>query len=226
MSTATQLEALPLEQLIDSALATGRACLTCSFQAEDMAILHLVRQRQPDIPVLFLETGYHFPETYEYRDRMTREWNLNLINLQAATTLQEHESQFGILYQTEPTKCCGLRKVGPLLNGLELYDVWFTGLRREQSETRANLRFAEPQKLPSGREILKVNALADWNWPQVWAYCRDNNIPFLPLYDQGYTSIGCAPCTQKPVDPNDLRSGRWTGKGKRECGIHTFSQEG
>ncbi|HLJ88256.1 MAG TPA: phosphoadenylyl-sulfate reductase [Candidatus Angelobacter sp.] len=212
--------------LIDQILkeAVGAACITCSFQAEDMVVLHLLRRHVPNIPVLFLETGYHFAETYSYRDRMTAAWNLNLINLSASISVAEQESKFGILNRTNPTQCCQLRKVEPLMAGLDKYDVWFTGLRREQSPSRKNLKKVEQHKLPSGRSLLKISALADWTWAQVSAYIAENDIELLPLYHLGYTSIGCEPCTTIPEDGNNARSGRWGGK-KLECGIHTFSQQ-
>jgi phosphoadenosine phosphosulfate reductase len=208
-------------QSIDQAL-TGKACYTCSFQLEDVVLLHYLLQRDPKIPVLFLETGYHFAETYAYRDQLTKDWNLNLHNLAATQSVADQEATFGILNQTEPAKCCQLRKVEPLFDGLENYDVWFTGLRREQSPTRAKLEIFETTKLKSGKEISKVSPLAHWTWKQVWQYARENNLPILELYDQGYTSIGCEPCTAKPASEDNLRSGRWGGK-KLECGIHTFN---
>ncbi|MHB1957835.1 MAG: phosphoadenylyl-sulfate reductase [Acidobacteriaceae bacterium] len=200
----------------------GKACLTNSFQIEDMAVLHLLRQIEPNIPVLFLDTGYHFKETYAYRDRMAREWGLNLVSLQARQSVADQESAFGILNRTDPTRCCGLRKVAPLMQGLEPYDIWFTGLRREQSPTRKNLRKLESHVLPTGKTLLKASPLADWDMKQVWSYISRNRIEYLSLYDQGYSSIGCEPCTSIPEDPNNPRSGRWSGR-KLECGIHTFT---
>jgi phosphoadenosine phosphosulfate reductase len=223
---ADVVENLPPEQALDAVLdarESTRVCLTSSFQAEDMAVLHMLRKRIPDVPVLFLDTGYHFPQTYEYRDRMTKDWSLRLLNVLPSRTVPEQESAFGILYQTDPTRCCQLRKVEPLLGALEPFDVWFTGLRREQSPTRKNLKMVEPHRLPSGKQLWKVSLLADWNWEQVWNYVNANGISHLPQYDEGYLSIGCQPCTALPVDPNNPRSGRWGGT-KLECGIHTFSK--
>ena len=200
----------------------ARACVTCSFQAECMVIVDLVVAQQPDIPVLFLETGYHFPETYAYRDQMTERFRLNLVNLSSKQTVAEQESQFGILYQSAPDRCCGMRKVEPLFRGLEDYGIWFTALRREQSPTRANLQTADHFKLPSGKQLLKVSPLAAWTNAEVWGYLKRRGIPMLPLYEQGYSSIGCAPCTTPPADPDNLRSGRWGGH-KLECGIHIAS---
>jgi phosphoadenosine phosphosulfate reductase len=203
----------------------GPACLTCSFQAEDMVVLDLARQYEPEIPVLFLETGYHFAATYAYRDRMAAEWNLNLVNLMPALGVPEQESRFGILHQSEPGRCCAMRKVEPLMSALENYSVWLTGLRREQSPTRANLAEVEAHRLPAGRLVRKVNPLAMWKWNEVWSYLAVHEIPHLPLYDEGYTSIGCEPCTVKPLDPGNLRSGRWNGQ-KLECGIHIATAGG
>ncbi len=220
------LESRTAEELVDSVLAldsNSRACITCSFQAEDIIVLNLLRNRAPQIPVLFLETGYHFAETYQFRDQLTREWNLNLINVSPKLSVAQQESQLGILYRDDPARCCQLRKVEPLFEALEPFDVWFTGLRREQSPTRKNLRKAEDHRLPSGKSILKVNPLADWTWANVWEYTGAHQLNYLPQYDQGYASIGCEPCTALPQDPNNPRSGRWAGK-KLECGIHTFSE--
>jgi phosphoadenosine phosphosulfate reductase len=194
-------------------------CLTCSFQAEDMVALHLVRELLPDVPVLFLETGYHFAEVYEYRDAMADRYRLNLVNVIPEHTVAEQESQFGLLYQTQPDQCCKFRKVGPLFKALQSYDVWFTGLRRVQSPTRANLQVFDTFPLPTGKKLSKVSLLADWSDKEVWDFAREQDIPLLPLYQAGYTSIGCEPCTALPADPGNARSGRWAGR-KLECGIH------
>ena len=223
----TEYEGLTADALVEQVVreaAGAPICLTSSFQTEDMVVLHLLRQHVPDVPVIFLETGYHFKELIAYRDRMTAEWGLNLVNALPATTLAEHEAQYGLLHIVQPTECCRIRKVEPLMRSLEPFDWWFTGLRREQSPTRANLKKVEDHRLPSGRAMKKVSILADWSWQRVEAYAREHNIPRLPLYDEGYTSIGCEPCTAKPEAGADPRSGRWGGK-KLECGIHTFSEK-
>ena len=194
-------------------------CVTSSFQAEDVVVLQMVRNLLPRIPVLFLETGYHFPETLAYRDRIAAEWDLNLVNVLPAHTVAEQESEFGILYQSAPDRCCGLRKVEPLFRSLAPYDTWVTGLRREQSKSRANLQSEESFTLPTGQVLAKLSPLAEWSTRDVWQFAEAQNIPLLPLYEKGYTSIGCAPCTSLPFDANDPRSGRWSGR-KLECGIH------
>jgi phosphoadenosine phosphosulfate reductase len=195
------------------------ACFTCSFQAEDMVVLHLVRDRQPAIPVLFLETGYHFDEVYRYRDEMTARLGLNLVNVQPRKTVEQQEAEFGKLYRSQPDQCCKLRKVGPLFAALENYHVWFTGLRRVQSSTRTNLQVHDSFTLPSGKAIDKISPLADWTDRDVWIFAKRIGVRLLPLYREGYTSIGCEPCTAKPSDAANPRSGRWAGQ-KLECGIH------
>ena len=195
------------------------ACITCSFQAEDVLLLHLTRELRPDIPVLFLDTGYHFAETYAYRDRIATEWSLNLINLLPARTVVEQEREHGLLHQTAPDRCCALRKVEPLFTALAKYKVWLTGLRREQARSRATLEEIADFTLPGGVTLRKLSPLADWTARDIWQICALFGIPLLPLYDLGYSSIGCEPCTSIPTDPGDPRSGRWTGR-KVECGIH------
>jgi phosphoadenosine phosphosulfate reductase len=201
----------------------GDVCVTNSFQAEDMIVLHIVRRALPDVPVIFLDTGYHFAEVYEYRDRMARTWSMNLINLLPELTVPEQEAQFGILNQIDPSRCCDLRKVKPLFAALDRFELWFTGLRREQAKSRAALQPVEDIALSKARTIRKISPLTEWTAKDVWDYARQNDIPLLPLYDKGYSSIGCEPCTSLPSDPNDPRSGRWGGR-KQECGIHLHSK--
>jgi phosphoadenosine phosphosulfate reductase len=220
------VEAFRAEQLVEEiAGASGGAgvCLTSSFQMEDMVVLHLLRRHLPDVPVVFLDTGYHFAEVIEYRDRIVREWQVNLVNALPLTSRAEQEESLGLLYVVQPTECCQRRKVEPLTRSLEAYRWWFTGLRREQSPTRALLKKVEDHRLPSGRVLKKVSPLADWTWERVETYACEHDIPRLSLYDEGYTSIGCEPCTARPAAGADPRSGRWGGR-KLECGIHTFSE--
>ncbi|MGA8029512.1 MAG: phosphoadenylyl-sulfate reductase [Bryobacteraceae bacterium] len=211
--------AAALDTISEALEGRSSSCITCSFQAEGMVLLQLVRELTPDIPVLFVDTGYHFADVYRYRDEMTAKYRLNLVNVRPSQTVAEQESQFGLLYQSQPDKCCKLRKVGPLFAALENYDVWFTGLRRAQSPTRANLQVFDRFPLPSGKTLLKVSPLADWSDEEVWSFAREHEIPLLPLYESGYTSIGCEPCTARPPDAANARSGRWGGR-KLECGIH------
>lgn len=198
-------------------------CLTCSFQAEGVLLARLASEIDPAIPILFLDTGYHFPETIDYRDRIAREWNLNLINIVPEKTVHEQEAEHGPLFRIAPDQCCRMRKVEPLFKALAGYRAWITGLRRDQSRSRAHISDRFLFTLPGGNQILKLAPLASWSTRDVWYACRMLSIPLLPLYEQGYTSIGCEPCTSLPLDPADPRSGRWAGR-KAECGIHVQIQ--
>lgn len=210
-----QVRAMLAREITDS----GDVCLTCSFQAEDVLLTRLALEFDADIPILFLDTGYHFQETYAYRDRIASEWRLNLINLLPEKTVAEQELEHGILYRSAPDQCCKLRKVEPLFKALAEYRVWLTGLRREQAKSRAALEEAALFTLPGGKQVLKLAPLAAWTTRDVWYACERLSIPLLPLYERGFSSIGCEPCTSLPLDPNDPRSGRWAGH-KVECGIH------
>jgi phosphoadenosine phosphosulfate reductase len=191
-------------------------CVTSSFQAESVVLLHMLRQYRRDIPVLFLDTVHHFDETYRYRDEIAAAWGLNLVTLRAA------EPAPG-LWRDSTQACCGRHKVEPLFAALKGHDTWFTGLRREQSASRAGLQEVEPFTIAGGRTLRKVSPLAGWSTADVWRYAKAHEIPLLPLYDRGYTSIGCEPCTSLPMDPSNARSGRWGGR-KLECGIHVQPQ--
>lgn len=201
-------------EIVASALsAAARPCITSSFQAECVVLTDMIRAVRPDIPVLFLDTFHHFPQTIAYRDEMTERYGLKLI------TLQAREPSIGLWERESTQACCARHKVEPLFSALEGYDTWFTALRRDQSPSRANLQENEPFKLPSGRTIRRVAPIAGWTARDVWAYAKEHGIPLLPLYELGYSSIGCEPCTTLPFDPDNPRSGRWQGQ-KLECGIH------
>jgi phosphoadenosine phosphosulfate reductase len=219
VETKLQHVAEQLQQAFAEAPGAEDVCLTCSFQAEDVLVLKLALDMRPALPVLFLDTGYHFAETYAYRDRIAHEWDVRLINLLPATTVADQEAQQGLLYQTAPDRCCAARKVEPLFRAVANYKVWITGLRREQAKTRAALEESALFTLPGGKQVLKLSPLAHFTTADVWHACEALKIPLLPLYARGYSSIGCEPCTSLPLDPNDARSGRWGGR-KVECGIH------
>jgi phosphoadenosine phosphosulfate reductase len=204
---------LDVMSVVDAELALAkRPCVTASFQADCVVLLHLLRQRVPDIPVLFIDTAHHFAETLAYRDALVADWQLNLVEVRHAAP------ELG-LWRTSTHACCALNKVGPLFAALENYDTWFTGLRREQAESRASLEPVSEFRLPTGTTLRKVSPLAEWTIRDVEAYARIHEIPLLSLYERGYTSIGCEPCTAVPTDPSNPRSGRWLGQ-KLECGIH------
>jgi len=189
-----------------------RPCVTASFQADGVVLLHMLRQFRPDIPVLFLDTVHHFAETIRYRDEIAAAWGLNLVTLRA-------EQPAPGLWRTSTQDCCGRHKVEPLFAALKNYDTWFTGLRRDQSASRAGLQEVESFAVDQATTLRKVSPLAEWSGEDVRRYAAEHDIPLLPLYDLGYTSIGCEPCTSLPLDASNLRSGRWRGE-KLECGIH------
>ena len=200
-------------ELVARVLADAAApCITSSFQAECVVLTDIVREVRPDIPVLFLDTFHHFPQTLEYRDMMTERYGLNLVILQAK------EPKVGLWQSESSTACCQRHKVEPLFSALAGYDTWLTALRRDQSASRANLQQVEPFNLP-GKTIQRIAPIAAWTAKDVWTYAKDHDIPLLPLYELGYSSIGCEPCTTVPFDPDNPRSGRWQGQ-KLECGIH------
>jgi len=211
LSESGALELVAAE--VESAAAP---CVTSSFQAECVVLVHMLQQVRPRIPVLFLDTVHHFPQTLAYRDEIASKWGLNLITLRAA------EPAPG-LWQQDLKACCGKHKVQPLFGALEHHDTWFTGLRRDQSPTRATLEPIDSFTLPTGKALRKISPLAHWSTKDVWTYAKTHQIPLLPLYELGYTSIGCEPCTSLPLDPSNDRSGRWGGQ-KLECGIHLEKQ--
>ena len=213
------VRALLARELAAYAPGANDASVTCSFQAEDVLLLHLVRELRRDVPVLFLDTGYHFAEVYAYRDRMAAAWGLTVTNLIPVRTVAEQEGEHGLLHQIAPDRCCAMRKVEPLFRAVAGYKVWLTGLRREQARSRAALEEVADFALPGGVVVRKLSPFADWSTKDVWQLAAHFGIPLLPLYEVGYSSIGCEPCTSIPTDPNDPRSGRWAGK-KVECGIH------
>lgn len=213
----------PYEVLQWACSTLDRLAVASSFQGSGLVILHMMKAIQPDVPILFLNTGFHFPETLEFRDRMCERWKLNLVELRGQHETRERQSQlYGDgLYRMNPDKCCRINKVEPLQRALEDYDGWISGVRRDQSPERAAARMVQTQLLPSGRAVAKIHPLAHWTQRDVDAYLSEHEIPTHPLLEQGYTSIGCAPCTS-PTSGTHERDGRWADSSKSECGIHTF----
>ena len=198
----------------------GRIAAVSSFGAESAVLLHLIASVDRSVPVLFLETGKHFPETLAYRDELARRLGLtNLINLTPDPVLLAAKDENGLRWSYDPDGCCDIRKVQPLARALAGFDASFTGRKGFQSATRAGLPWFEIDASdPAGR--LKVNPLADWSSQQIAEYFAATGLPQHPLVAQGYPSIGCSPCTSKVAPGEDARSGRWVGWEKTECGIH------
>ena len=194
-----------------------RLAVACSM-ASDTVVPALVSTHLKGVDVLFLETGYHFPETLQTRDEFARDWPVNVRTLLPELTVPEQDEKYGArLHDRDPGLCCGMRKVAPLDKALAGYEAWVTGLRREETPHRAN---AAPVEWDEHHQMVKINAIVDWTFDHVVEYAEQNLVVVNPLLSQGYPSIGCAPCTRKVAPGEDPRAGRWSGVGKTECGIH------
>jgi phosphoadenosine phosphosulfate reductase len=195
----------------------GKIALVSSFGTESAVLLHLVAQAAPATPIIFLDTLKLFPETLAYRDEL-----ITLLGLTDVRSIQPRAKRLetydpdGKLWETDPDQCCNIRKTNPLDDALEGFDAWITGRKRAQAATRAHLELVETGA--DGR--VTVNPLAHWSEADLAAYFEAYNLPHHPLEAEGYTSIGCATCTRKPLPGEDKRAGRWAGKTKTECGIH------
>lgn len=218
----TELEALPAEELIRWAYDEfgDRLCLTCSWQKQSSVLVHMVSELGLGIDVVELDTHLFFRESYETRDRLCERYGLQLIRPEIITIAEQHASEGPNLWETDPDRCCHIRKVEPLISALAPYDAWISGIRRDQSPSRIDT----PKVVRSARYgVWKLHPLADWDEKRVWSYILANDIPYNPLHDAGYRSIGCIPCTRPTSPDEEERAGRWAGSDKLECGIHLDS---
>ena len=192
----------------------------CSFGIEGIVLIDLIAKVKPDAKIVFLDTDIHFKETYETIDRVKEKYPQLRIELKKPQlTLEEQAVKFGDrLWESDPNKCCNIRKLVPLNETLSGAKAWISGLRREQSETRATTQYIN---LDNKFKSIKVCPLIHWTWKDVWRYVSKHDLPYNPLHDKGYPSIGCSECTKPAFTMEDLRSGRWSGSGKTECGLHT-----
>ena len=199
----------------------SKIVVACSFGAEDVVLVDMVHRIDPSIPLFYLDTDFLFPETYATRDRIIQQYALKpaqVIQVQSLLTPDQQAAQHGpALWSTEPDRCCQLRKVEPLTRVLKGYDAWITGIRRDQSPTRANAGLIE---WDNKFQLVKVNPLAHWTWADVWTYIKVYEVPYNPLHDQNYPSIGCTHCTAPVAPGEDPRAGRWKTFTKTECGLH------
>lgn len=194
----------------------ARFCVTSSM--EDAVVAHLASRALPGVDVVFLDTGYHFPETIGTRDAVAAVMDVNVITLTPRHTVAEQDAEHGPkLHDRDPDLCCALRKVKPLEEGLTGYDAWATGLRRDESPTRANTPVVG---WDDKRRKVKVSPIARWTQEDVEAYVAEHGVLTNPLLQDGYASVGCAPCTRRVLAGEDARAGRWAGNSKTECGLH------
>lgn len=219
-AAADRLDGAPAEDVLAWAAEqfAGRLVLTCSWQQQSSVLIHMTRPHADAVRVVELDTELLFPETYATRDRLVERYGLTLESFRAEHTPAQQEAAEGpALWERDPDRCCFLRKVLPLERALEGSDAWITGIRRAQSATREGARAVEWDE---ARGIVKVQPLVAWSDEDVKGYLFAHDIPYNPLHDQGYPSIGCVPCTSPVAPGDDPRSGRWAGTAKTECGLH------
>ena len=222
-----QFNQMPTEKILAWAWERfgTRAAIGTSFQGAGLVMMHIARQNGLAFPVFTLDTGLLFPETLALKKQLEDFFGFPIEALQPDLTVEQQATAHGPdLWKREPDLCCTMRKVLPLQSKLSDLDCWITGLRRQQSDTRAGIGIIELYVFDAsaGRDLVKLNPMANWTREDVWKYIHDNRIPYNPLHDQGYRSIGCQPCTSKSAGGENERAGRWTGFDKVECGIHTF----
>ena len=225
------LESMQAEDVLRWAYSEfgDKLCLTCSWQKQSSVLVHMVSELELDIPVIELDTQLFFRETYETRDALVQRYGLELITPHVITVAEQHRHEGPNLWERDPDRCCHIRKVEPLFEALAPYDSWISGIRRDQSPSRVQT----PKVNWSERYgVWKLHPLADWDEKRVWAYITVNEIPYNPLHDVGYRSIGCIPCTRAVASGDDERSGRWAGSNKlarrwasyrRSLGASSFS---
>ncbi|MET8692392.1 phosphoadenylyl-sulfate reductase [Streptomyces bauhiniae] len=213
-----ELEEAPALEVLRWAVDTfgEKFCVTSSM--EDAVVAHLASRVRPGVDVVFLDTGYHFPETIGTRDAVDAVMEVNVVTLTPEKTVAEQDAEHGPrLHDRDPDLCCALRKVRPLEAGLTGYQAWATGLRRDESPTRANTPVVG---WDARRRKVKVSPIARWTQDDVDAYVAEHGVLTNPLLMDGYASVGCAPCTRRVLEGEDARAGRWAGRGKTECGLH------
>ena len=190
---------------------------TSSFQTHSIPMLHVLSRIDASIPIMFINTGFLFPETVRFRDEVSERLGLNLVDVKSLVPRHlQRDGQGQLYFASDPDYCCFLNKTQPLEPVLAEYDVWINGIRADQNANRRNMQVE--QKAPFG--ALRFHPMLDWSSKMIYDYIREHNLPKHPLDEQGYLSIGCEPCTRK-FDMNDERSARWFGLNKTECGLHT-----
>ena len=198
-----------------------RIALSTAFGPGGVVLMHLAGRLKPGVKVFFIDTGFHFDETMAMIGRVEAQLDVDIQVIKPQLSVREQNIRFGDeLPVLDPSRCCQMRKVEPTSDMLSGLDAWVTALRRDQSSQRAETDAIENKRV-NGRDIVKVNPLVGWTRKDVWQHIFEHKLPYNPLHDEGYLSVGCQPCTQASSDPNDERSGRWAGHDKTECGLHT-----
>lgn len=191
--------------------------VTSSFQTQSVPLLHLVSKHAPDARVIFLNTGFHFPETIQFKDGLTNLFSLNVEEWQCLVGREAFEEEHGELYRSDPHRCCHLNKVEPLKKALATASAWISGIRKDQTAIRAQSEIIQL----TNEGVVKICPMLDWTGEEIRDYVAQNHLPTHPLLNQGYLSIGCAPCTRPASAQDHERAGRWLGLQKVECGLHT-----
>jgi phosphoadenosine phosphosulfate reductase len=201
-----------------------RLTMATAFGAEGCCLIHLLAEVEPKVRVFNLETGYQFPETLELRERIRERYGIDVELVRPELTVAEYEALHGgALYRRRPDQCCHDRKVVPLRRALAGYEAWVSAIRRDQTPDRA---VAKVVQWDAKFNLVKVNPLLSWTRRDVWQFIVDHDIPYNPLHDRGYPSIGCWPCTGTVAEGADERAGRWAGTAKKECGLHVIERPG
>ena len=216
---AHELEPLSAEELLSWAADKfgDRLCLTCSWQKQSSALVHMLAELDLHVDVIELDTELFFRETYALRDLLVERYGLNVVRPKIISVAEQHLQEGANLWESDPDRCCQIRKVEPLERALAPYGAWISGVRRDQSPSRAGLKKIQWSERYG---LWLIHPFAGWDEKRVWAYLTVNEIPYNPLHDIGYRSIGCIPCTRPTRPDEDERAGRWSGSGKLECGIH------
>ncbi len=208
-----------LQEQIENYKEEGKALFTTSsFQSHSIVLLHMLSRIDNSIPVVFINTGYHFPETIKFRDRIVEEFGLNLVDLRSAMPrYMQRDTEGRLLFTSDPDHCCSLNKTEPVDQLLVKYDIWINGIRGDQSKVRQGMNVE--QSAP--HNSMRFHPMLDWTSRMIFEYRKAHSLPHHPLDDQGYTSIGCEPCTRKLSPDMSEREARWFGLNKVECGLHT-----
>ncbi len=219
------LENSSTEEILDWAYTTygDRAAMSTAFGPSGVVLMHLASRINPGARVFFVDTGFHFEQTLQMVERISDRLPVEIEIVKPELTVSEQALVHGKqLYVIDPDSCCAMRKVEPTQRFLADLDAWMTALRRDQGPSRANTPVVGAGPQPDGRVIAKIAPLVTWTRKDVWRHIHAHDLPYNPLHDEGYGSVGCSPCTQASTDPGDERSGRWTGRTKTECGLHTM----